>query len=145
MPNENENAATPSEAAKFFEREITTHHTNAVNRCITLNTDAPNPQNGNAAHRYVMRIHPGPDRPQTETLVQALFFQNGPVGEVGCNGVTNEVLLAIVIDRLQGFQSSKWACAENQVALDKCKSALAQLEQRTRGREARGVEGTHTV
>jgi hypothetical protein len=34
---------------------------------------------------------------------QALF-QNGPIAEVGVNGVTHEVLLAIVADRLRSFQ-----------------------------------------
>jgi hypothetical protein len=64
---------------------------------------------------------------------------------VGVNGITNEVLLAIVADRLRGFQSSPYACQENAEALECTEAALRRLHDRTRAREARGVEGTHTV
>ena len=55
-------------------------------------------------------------------------------------GVTNEVLLAIVIDRLHGFQTGEFNCEENEIALMCCKAALAVLKQRTRDRVKRGVE-----
>lgn len=55
-------------------------------------------------------------------------------------GVTNEALLAIVIDRLEGFQSGEFPCQENQLAMNACRYALSHLKQRTRGRIARGVE-----
>lgn len=124
-------------------RAITAHHTNDANKAITLEADERDADNGNTSHNYWMIKEFSPKSP--ERFWQALKFQHGPIGEVGVNGITNEVLLAIVIDRLEGFQSSKWACMENQVALDKCKDALNQLEQRTQKRTARGVEGTHTV
>ena len=56
-------------------------------------------------------------------------------------GVTNEALLAIVIDRLEGFQSGQFACDENEAALQAIKNALFYLQQRTRDRMERGVEG----
>lgn len=76
-----------------------------------------------------------------------LAFQNGPVKEngEGVNGITHEVLLAVVIDRLQGFQSGPYKNRENAVALTKLEEALMWLHKRTRDREARGVEGTHKV
>lgn len=70
-------------------------------------------------------------------------FQNGPIKEVGINGVTHEALLAIVIDRLSAFQAGPYACLENHVALAHCEDALRCLHVRTRARIARGVEGTH--
>lgn len=70
-------------------------------------------------------------------------FQNGPIKEVGTNGVTHEALLAIVEDRLIGFQSGPYACRENAVALTKIQEAMMWLQKRTRDRLARGVEGTH--
>jgi hypothetical protein len=123
-------------------RVITTHHTNDANKAIGLHADDRNPENGNASHQYLM-YHPY-EGGHSEKC-QQLDFQNGPIGEVGINGITNEVLLAIVIDRLEGFQSSKYACVENANALGCLDRALAELESRTKKREARGVEGTHQL
>jgi hypothetical protein len=125
-------------------RQLTSHAVNICNQSITIDTDEPDPVS-NMPHEYVMRIHPGPGRTLSEPNVQALRFQNGPIGEVGVNGVTHEVLLAILIDRLQGAQKSKYACRENALALTKLEEAAQWLEARTKARVARGVEGTHTV
>lgn len=59
------------------------------------------------------------------------------------NGVTNEVLLAIVIDRLEGFQAGPFACDENGDALEFARRSLMALHRRTRERLARGVENKH--
>lgn len=71
-----------------------------------------------------------------------LVFQNGPIDGVGVNGITHEVLLAIVIDRLQMFQKGPYACRENAIALTKLEEAAMWLHKRTRDRMLRGVEGT---
>ena len=55
----------------------------------------------------------------------------------------NEDLIAIVIDRMRGFQSGDYACRDNAIALTKLEEALMWLRNRTNGREARGVEGTN--
>jgi hypothetical protein len=73
-----------------------------------------------------------------------VLFQNGPIKEFGVNGITQEALLAVVIDRLKCFQEGPYHCDDNQVALDSCRTALFHLQARTRARIARGVEGTHT-
>ena len=70
-------------------------------------------------------------------------FQNGPILEFGVNGISNESLLAIVEDRLAGFQSGEFACRENAIALIKLQEAMMWLQKRTRDRMARGVEGTN--
>ncbi len=72
-----------------------------------------------------------------------IMFQNGPIKAFGANGVTQEALLAIVIDRLRSFQSGPFACPDNGFALVGCETALGYLQNRTRARIARGVEGTH--
>jgi peptidyl-prolyl cis-trans isomerase B (cyclophilin B) len=72
-----------------------------------------------------------------------VLFQNGVVPEVGQNGVTLESLLAVCGHRLQGFQDGKFACDENQEALDHINAAIDALQRRTRARIAREVEGTH--
>ena len=78
----------------------------------------------------------------TETL-HRVEFQNGPIKEVGINGITNEALIAIVIDRLRSFQAGPYSGRENAVALTHLEDALMWLQRRTRARIARGVEGTH--
>ena len=119
-------------------RQITTHQTNECNEQIELVADDRDPDNGNASHEYVASW----DKGRCDLPIK---FQQGPILENGVNGVTNEVLLAIVIDRLEGFQTSKYACRENAIALTKLQEAFHWLEHRTKARGARGVEGTHKV
>ena len=72
-------------------------------------------------------------------------FQKGAIKENGVNGVQNEDLIAICIDRLQAFQKGPFSCRENAVALTKLEEALMWLEKRTNDRKARNVEGTTKI
>lgn len=99
------------------------------------------PSHGNANHRY--EVGPVNANPKEVTWVQPIQFQEGPIKEHGVNGVHNEDLIAIVIDRMRGFQSGDYACRDNALALTKLEEALMWLRNRTNEREARGVEGTH--
>ena len=74
-----------------------------------------------------------------------LNFQSGPVFESGTNGITGEMLIAILIDRLLYFQNGPHNCRENALALTKLEEALHWLNKRTRDRMARGVEGTNQL
>ena len=74
-----------------------------------------------------------------------IHFQEGPIKEVGVNGVNNEDLIAMVIARLEGFQNSDFACKENEKAIEKLQESLMWLRKRTMDREARNVEGTSAV
>lgn len=74
-----------------------------------------------------------------------VLFQNGPIKEAGVNGITQEVLLAIVIDRLRSFQAGPFHSEANSLALKHCELALFNLQARTRDRIARGVEGRNIV
>jgi hypothetical protein len=123
------------------QREITSHKVNECNEAISITADERNPENGNASHHYTLAWHEQDD----SGCDIEICFQNGPIKEVGVNGVTNEALLAIVADRLEGFQSSKWACGENADALIAVNLAMESLKARTAQRIARGVEGTHEV
>ena len=99
------------------------------------------PGAGGACHKYFVSIPSKVDGlPETGTHID---FQNGPIKEAGVNGLTQEVLLAIVIDRLRSFQAGPFSCRENAIALTHCEDALMWLQRRTRARIARGVEGTH--
>lgn len=93
------------------------------------------PGAGWACHRYEISDRRG--------CLAKINFQNGPIKDVGVNGVTQEALLAIVIDRLRSFQAGPYACDDNQWALEHLEAALGFLQKRTRARIARGVEGTH--
>jgi hypothetical protein len=79
----------------------------------------------------------------SEHTMERILFQNGPIKESGVNGVTQEALLAIVIDRLRSFQAGEYSCRENAIALTHCEEALMWLQRRTVARIKRGVEGTH--
>ena len=60
-------------------------------------------------------------------------------------GITNEALLAVVIDRLDGFQAGPFNCAENEEARNAAKNALDALHRRTLARIERGVENQAKV
>ena len=68
-------------------------------------------------------------------------FQKGGVNEAGPNGLHNEDLIAIVIDRLECFQAGPFPDPHNQLAVDHLRLALGNLNDRTRERQERGVEG----
>lgn len=119
-------------------RELTSHKVNGLNDAISIGVlDEPGP--GNACHEYQLSVMRQGTLPP---LTQQITFQNGPIAEAGLNGFSNEALLAIVEDRLQGFQSGQYACRENAIALTKIQEAMHWLHHRTRERLQRGVEGT---
>jgi len=118
---------------------INDHFCDAADGPVTVAaTDEPG--NGNANHEYVIGVDlaSGPSK----TIIR---FQDGAIQEVGVNGLTNETLLAIVADRLRGFQSGPYACLENALALKCVNESIQWHHQRTRLRLRRSVEGTSEV
>jgi len=105
------------------------------------------PGAGGANHLYLVTGFDTDTNPSYEPVTPdtsvKILFQNGPIGEAGINGVSQEVLLAIVLDRLKSFQAGPYACRENALALTKIEEGLHWLQQRTLARMRRGVEGTH--
>jgi len=122
-------------------RELTSHKVNGLNECLVIEV-LDEPGQGNACHEYRIRGVVGPlDHHPIATT--DIHFQNGPLQEVGANGISQEALLAVVEDRLLGFQSGQYACRENAIALTHVQDAMMWLQKRTRDRVARGVEGTN--
>ena len=130
-------------------RELTDHIVNPANDKIKIEvTDEPG--EGGANHRYKisgMHLNNNRSRITAEDPIAFLtiLFQNGPIQEHGVNGITQEVLLAIVADRLRAFQAGPFACPENRNALMHVEDALTWLKSRTQKRMERGVEGQNVA
>lgn len=103
------------------------------------------PGQGGACHKYRVDWYTqGTAEGDASTIGDSasVNFQNGPIKEFGVNGIPDEALYAILIDRLQGFQKGQYSCRENAVALTHLETTLMWLQCRTLQREAQGVEGT---
>ena len=123
-------------------RELLDHKTGREGEVHVNVVDEPG--QGNANHEYNIYFpHDNHNQELNASMCQRISFQNGPIKENDVNGVTNESLMAIVIDRLRGFQSGEFACRENAVALTKLEESLMWLKKRTQDRIVRGVEGTN--
>lgn len=116
-------------------RELNDHKVNPANDVISI-TVTDEPGAGGANHHYKLGGYEG---------APVIEFQNGPINEVGINGVTHEALLAIVADRLRSFQAGPYSSRYNALALTKVEEAMLWLHKRTIERMQRGVEGTHAV
>jgi len=134
-------------------REITIHKTHKKNRQPSLYalghpTDAGAEQDYRIIyeikeHMSDCSVHNGPALPAgpcdcegpTQTVAVDINFVS-----LENSGATNEALLAIVKDRLEGFQAGKFPCQENEDALAGVNHALKFLHLRTLKRIARGVE-----
>lgn len=133
-------------------REIQGHKVNPANDKLTI-LALDGPGSGGASHLYSITgfdsktnpSDPFSGRHGESASYSTVLFQNGPINEVGVNGVTHEALLAILIDRLEAFQAGKFANSYNEQALSCLRNAQDALQARTRERMARDVEGTHTV
>ena len=90
-----------------------------------------------------------PEGGQTFGKGFAIAWQRGPLGRIGSddrlepNGAFVEDVLAAVIDRLEVYQNSQFACEENAAAVDFLRKAATALDSRTKRREAAQTEGTH--
>lgn len=141
-------------------RTLTSHQVNPANDTLSV-TVIDQPGSGGAHHLYLVggmdpEKNPSFDCPELEDWVETLdgydamnflpvMFQNGPINENGVNGLTHEILLAILIDRLECFQAGPFANTYNARALVCLQEAQNTLLERTRERMARGVEGTHQL
>lgn len=130
-------------------RELTSHKANGLNEALKIEV-LDQPGSGGACHLYQITGFDTASNPSDPFVARygkssdhtTIIFQNGPIGEAGYNGGSIEALLAIVRDRLEGFQSGQYASDDNACALANVEAAMGWLQKRTRERIARGVEGT---
>lgn len=100
----------------------------------TINT---NDENGNPAGGSVKAVG------------LQIDWQNGPLGRgdqrIDPNGAFVETVIAAAAQRIEYYQDSRFACIENEMALQHLNVALGILNFRTTQRERRQVEGTHSA
>lgn len=131
-------------------RTLNNHKVNPANDKLEIQV-LDEPGDGGASHLYEIKGFnsqtntscPYKARYGEHAQHTTILFQNGPIPENGVNGITQEVLLAIIEDRLLCFQEGPFANEYNQRALDHVRAAMAELHARTKERMERGVEGTH--
>ena len=105
-------------------------HTDANNVFVNVINDTNEADSGSGHHYQI-----GWD---TDSIM--IDFQKGAVKENGVHGVTNEVLLAILIQRTQQL-NERFRCRENSVAITKMDEALMWFDKRTADRQKLSVEG----
>jgi len=131
---------------KNVSRQIFDHKNNKFNReCVFVGTD-DEPASDGANHAYHIAVHPydaekGQARDEPAVAFVRLQFQNGGLKEVGANGITDQALIAIVLDRLRGFNDGPYRCRENSMMITKLEEALMWGEKRGNDRARRNVEG----
>ena len=65
-----------------------------------------------------------------DALVSRVNFHSGSFSVNTINGLLNEDLMIMLIDRLESFQKSKLKCRENEAALQHLYEALFWMNQR---------------
>jgi len=128
-------------------RTLHDHEVNYLNQQISVRVlDEPDHGlSGGACHHYDVVDRPIPDGcvPSEDEVLGVIKFQKGPVRPDNINGVTNESLIAIVLDRLRAYQRGSFSCRENAITIAKLEEALMWQHKRTLDRMRRGVEGRH--
>lgn len=116
-----------------MQRTIDLHHDgHGLNESIAVRANQPD-QSG-ASHEYDLKID--------GRLIAYVQFQKGPRNVEGSiPGATEASLLAILIDRLRGFQSGPYSCRENAIQLTKLEEVLHWTKARADERAKRGVLG----
>ncbi len=122
-------------------RTVTTHHDGlGLNDRIIIKADKRDAENGGASHEYACSMDV-----ENNGYIRSLAhiqFQHGPRLEKDSTpGVTDAALLAILIDRYEGFQAGPFACVENDAALKLMQAALSSMRNRANKRAVQGVLG----
>lgn len=128
----------------FVGRELYDHKVNRFNREHVIVRTADERASDNAHHKYeILVVNEAQSSNETSQIVEdcRLIFQNGGLKEVGANGITDQALIAVVLDRIRSFNDGQFRCRENSIVITKLEEALLWLEKRGNDRARRGVEG----
>lgn len=126
----------------FEVRVIDDHKISRLNRdCVFIQTDDPVNSDG-ANHKYRISVFPLNRSANAEPVqVTHIHFQDGGLQDVGVNGLTDQALLAIVLDRMRGFNDGPYRCRENSIIITKLEEAMLWMGKRASERANRNVEG----
>lgn len=129
-------------------RELYDHKNNKYNREHIVVKTADVRASDGANHKYQVLVY---TNPLSEGVQQGpiatcdINFQDGGLSEVGPNGITDQALIAVVLDRVRGFNEGPYRCRENSVMITKLEEALMWDRKRADDRSMRGVEGERKV
>ena len=104
------------------------------------------------AHNYT-DVEDRPAGGTVEAIGLHIEWQKGPLGEEGVdrlepNGAFVETVIAAALQRIEWYQTvsrGRFACDQNAWVITRLEEALKFLDERTKERLQRGVEGTHKV
>ncbi len=98
---------------------------------------------------HLSDVEANPTGGYTTGLGIKINWQDGPLGNgedrIEPNGAFVEGVIQAALGRLRFYQSSRFACRQNALSITKLEEALHWMDDRTREREEREVEGTHAV
>jgi hypothetical protein len=125
-------------------RELEDHKVTTLNReCVTVR--AVDAKDSDGAH-HLYQIDVRDPQVKTHSVYRTmLMFQKGGLQDVGPNGLTDQALLAIVLDRIRGFQSGPFQSPFNEGIIEKLQGTLDSFKARADERASRGVEGVRTA
>lgn len=105
----------------------------SMNAVLCVDNGSMNPDTGvNSNYALVTQIEGNnADSAEQERVTAWLAFQNGNPNEVGRNGFFYEELITAMLNRLAEHQKTKFACAENEEAIQHLNKALDALNKRT--------------
>lgn len=118
-------------------REVTTHRVNGCNNQIRIFANKEANVVGSPSHYQIVIENKKRESKEPSQQVLDLRFQSGAIRDGGVNGITHEVLLAILRDRLEQVQQTDFACDENDEVLTHLESAMLWLQKRNMERRAR--------
>lgn len=99
--------------------------------------------------KHLLDNQGNPEGGWSESTGIKIRWQAGPLGRgvnrQKPNGAFVETVLLAVLGRLKFYQVSKFKCEENQLAIVHINAALDLLENRTKDRDKREVEGTNQI
>ena len=99
------------------------------------------PSEPSEKNKYALLQFKRNEQTNTQEFQEVTFYKMNPDGTYE-NGTTLEEMLRVTIERLTDL-NKKFPSRENSIATTKCQEALMWLNERTRERTARGVEGKH--
>lgn len=128
-------------------RTLDLHHDgHGLNESIAIEADQPD-QSG-ASHQYQLWVNTPVEQGDPRDIARHgcgfVQFQKGPRNVEGSTaGATEAALLAVLIDRLRGFQAGPYPSRQNAIMLTKLEECLMWTKDRANERAKRGVLGTN--